>query len=130
MKTKRQKSSSTQSNEYFDEQNMQIIQPYIELFTAFLNQNYNEELETSENLHDVTDISMPEAWYPEARQMKRNIIYHMGPTNSGKTKHAIEALMQAKQGLYLAPLRPLAWEIAETLQKNGKVCNLSTGQES
>jgi len=39
----------------------------------------------------------------------------MGPTNSGKTKHAIEALLQAKKGLYLAPLRLLAWEITETL---------------
>ena len=68
----------------------------MELFTAFLLQHYNEELATSENLHEFTDISMPEAWYPEARMMKRNIIYHMGPTNSGKTKHAIEALMQAK----------------------------------
>lgn len=61
--------------------------------------------------------------------MKRKIIYHMGPTNSGKTKKAIESLLQSKQGLYLAPLRLLAWEVAETLQKNGKICNLLTGQE-
>jgi ATP-dependent RNA helicase SUPV3L1/SUV3 len=58
---------------------------------------------------------MPDEWYPEARAIKRKIIYHMGPTNSGKTKNAIEALLQAKQGLYLAPLRLLAWEVAEKL---------------
>jgi hypothetical protein len=46
---------------------MRTIQPYIDLFTDFLLRNYKDELETSENLHDVTDISMPEAWYPEAR---------------------------------------------------------------
>jgi ATP-dependent RNA helicase SUPV3L1/SUV3 len=39
------------------------------------------------------------------------------------------ALEQAKQGLYLAPLRLLSWEVAETLQSRGKVCNLLTGQE-
>jgi ATP-dependent RNA helicase SUPV3L1/SUV3 len=39
----------------------------------------------------------------------------MGPTNSGKTKNAIDALAQAKKGLYLAPLRLLSWETAEVL---------------
>ena len=29
----------------------------------------------------------------------------------------------------MAPLRLLAWEVAEKLQNNGKVCNLKTGQE-
>jgi ATP-dependent RNA helicase SUPV3L1/SUV3 len=53
----------------------------------------------------------------------------MGPTNSGKTKNAIDALLQAKNGLYLSPLRLLAWEVAETLNEKGCVCNLITGQE-
>lgn len=53
----------------------------------------------------------------------------MGATNSGKTKNAIDALSSAKNGIYLAPLRLLAWEIHETLANRGKVCNLMTGQE-
>lgn len=90
---------------------------------------YSEEINTFETLRDVADISMPDEWFPDARLMKRKIIYHMGPTNSGKTKNAIKALLDAKQGLYLSPLRLLAWEVADSLQKNGKVCNLKTGQE-
>ena len=53
----------------------------------------------------------------------------MGPTNSGKTRQAIEALEKAENGIYCAPLRLLAWEIAEKLRSKGKVCNLHTGQE-
>lgn len=54
-------------------------------------------------------------------------MYHMGPTNSGKTRNAMIALEKAKFGLYLAPLRLLSWEIAELLQSRGLVCNLLTG---
>ena len=46
---------------------MRLLQPFIELFTDFLQKNYKSELEAAEELHEVTDISMPEAWYPEAR---------------------------------------------------------------
>jgi len=70
---------------------------------------------------------MPHEWFPEARQIKRTIHYHMGPTNSGKTKTAIQALMETKRGVYCAPLRLLAWEISETLSNNGIPCNLLTG---
>ena len=48
--------------------------------------------------------------HAEARKKNRRIIYHMGPTNSGKTYNAIEALAKAKNGSYLAPLRLLASE--------------------
>ena len=129
MKTKRARQKSIDKNNCFDFSEMLLLQPYIELYTDFLLKNYSDELETSTNLKDVTDLSMPEEWYPEARSMQRRIIYHMGPTNSGKTKNAIEALSLAKQGLYAAPLRLLAWEIAEVVQSKGKVCNLLTGQE-
>jgi len=57
----------------------------------------------------------------------RRFIYHMGPTNSGKTRSAIEALEKAKNGVYCAPLRLLAWETAEKLRSKGVVCDLHTG---
>ena len=53
----------------------------------------------------------------------------MGPTNSGKTKAALDKLMKGRNGIYCAPLRLLAWEISETLANKGVVCNLITGQE-
>ena len=85
-----------ESNEYFSAQVMMLVYPYLQLFNEFMRRYYKEELETFENLRDVADISMPDEWFPAARQMKRKIYYHMGPTNSGKTKAAIEALLIAK----------------------------------
>lgn len=72
---------------------------------------------------------MPHEWFPEARLTPRNIHYHMGPTNSGKTRAAIERLKLAKNGIYCAPLRLLAWEISEVMLNNGIACSLITGQE-
>jgi ATP-dependent RNA helicase SUPV3L1/SUV3 len=40
---------------------------------------------------------------------------HVGPTNSGKTHHALRALAAASTGLYAGPLRLLAHEIWERL---------------
>lgn len=71
-----------------------------------------------------------EFWlHSKARKMKRKIIYHMGPTNSGKTYHAINALAAAKTGCYLAPLRLLAGELYDTLNDRGVSTSLLTGEE-
>jgi ATP-dependent RNA helicase SUPV3L1/SUV3 len=67
--------------------------------------------------------------HAEARKMKRRFVYHMGPTNSGKTYHAIEALCKAKNGCYLAPLRLLAAELYDTMNQKGVVTTLLTGEE-
>lgn len=68
-------------------------------------------------------------FYPEARAMQRHFILHVGPTNSGKTYHAIEALANAYYGIYLAPLRLLAYEQFENLNHRGVPCSLVTGEE-
>lgn len=67
--------------------------------------------------------------HTEARRLNRKIIYHMGPTNSGKTYHAIEALCKAKKGCYLAPLRLLASELFDTMNSKGVKTTLLTGEE-
>lgn len=67
--------------------------------------------------------------HSEARRMNRKIIYHMGPTNSGKTYHAIESLCNAKKGCYLAPLRLLASELFDTMNIKGVKTTLLTGEE-
>jgi ATP-dependent RNA helicase SUPV3L1/SUV3 len=67
--------------------------------------------------------------HSEARLKKRKVIYHMGSTNSGKTYNAIEALSQAKNGCYLAPLRLLASELFDTLNQKGCSTTLLTGEE-
>jgi ATP-dependent RNA helicase SUPV3L1/SUV3 len=67
--------------------------------------------------------------HADARRKNRKIIYHMGPTNSGKTWNSIEALSKAKKGCYLAPLRLLASELFDTLNEKGCKTNLLTGEE-
>ncbi len=67
--------------------------------------------------------------HADARRLNRRIIYHMGPTNSGKTYHAIEALCKAKKGCYLAPLRLLASELFDTMNNKGVKTTLLTGEE-
>ena len=76
----------------------------------------------------VADMRRPEWWYPKARLSKRTIIYHGGPTNSGKTYHALEALKRAENGVYAGPLRLLALEVHERLNDAGVYCSLFTGQ--
>ncbi len=105
------------------------IKPYIPLYTDLILRFFEEEFEASKQLSAITDLTMPHEWYPEARKIQRKFIYHMGPTNSGKTKQAIDSLIKSKNGIYCSPLRLLAWEISETLSNYGVACNLITGQE-
>ncbi len=58
--------------------------------------------------------------YLVARSMKRKLVFHAGPTNSGKTHHALQHFLKAYRGVYCAPLRMLAHEIAE--RSNKEVC--------
>lgn len=67
--------------------------------------------------------------YPAARAMHRQFVLHIGPTNSGKTHDAIEELMRAETGIYLAPLRLLAYEQYERLNRADCPCSLVTGEE-
>ncbi len=67
--------------------------------------------------------------FPMARQMRRKLTLHIGPTNSGKTYEAIQKLQTADTGYYLAPLRLLALEGYEGLKDNGIDASLITGEE-
>ncbi|XP_047311575.1 ATP-dependent RNA helicase SUV3, mitochondrial isoform X2 [Impatiens glandulifera] len=78
---------------------------------------------------DFTDLTSPHTWYPKARRKKRNVILHVGPTNSGKTYHALKQLERSSSGIYCGPLRLLAWEVANRMNKAKVPCDLITGQE-
>ena len=67
--------------------------------------------------------------FPVARSLNREIIFNVGPTNSGKTYAAMSELKEAQSGLYLAPLRLLALEGYENLKKDGINVSLITGEE-
>ena len=67
--------------------------------------------------------------YPLARRMRRRFILHLGPTNSGKTWESIQRLRTAERGIYLGPLRLLAFEQFESLNLSDVPCTLVTGEE-
>lgn len=71
----------------------------------------------------------PKDEYLKARSMRRKFYIHLGDTNTGKTYNALERLKTAKKGVYLSPLRILALENFEKLNKEGVVCDLLTGEE-
>ncbi|KAK6913969.1 Suv3, C-terminal domain 1 [Dillenia turbinata] len=78
---------------------------------------------------DLTDLTSPHTWYPNARRKNRQVILHVGPTNSGKTYHALKQLESSSSGIYCGPLRLLAWEVAKRMIKAKVPCSLITGQE-
>lgn len=71
----------------------------------------------------------PETEFPQTRGMQRHFILHVGPTNCGKTYHALERLKEASCGVYLGPLRLLALEIHEKMKDAGIACTMLTGEE-
>lgn len=84
--------------------------------------------EVNQTVVDVASKPYKE-WFPEARSHKRKFYLHIGPTNSGKTHDALEALKKASAGVYLAPLRLLALEVGEDFRDEGIPCNIITGED-
>lgn len=77
----------------------------------------------------IADLRFPYEWFPNARSLQRKLHIHVGPTNSGKTYHALQRLEAAESGVYAGPLRLLAHEVFTRLNARGKCCNLVTGDE-
>lgn len=93
-------------------------------------QLYRESMQKALNKQIVELVpARPEMEFPKAREMDRHFILHIGPTNSGKTYHALERLRDASSGVYLGPLRLLALEVYERMKEYGTPCTMLTGQE-
>ncbi|KAM7268033.1 hypothetical protein ACFE04_010199 [Oxalis oulophora] len=99
------------------------------IFVEFCIENFPDEIKRFKSLVESADLTKPHTWFPFARAMKRKIIYHCGPTNSGKTYNALQRYMKAKTGIYCSPLRLLAMEVFDKVNANGVYCSLLTGQE-
>ncbi|KAF2361403.1 Helicase C-terminal [Trinorchestia longiramus] len=82
-----------------------------------------------DDLCKISDLTTPVNWYPEARSMNRKIVFHAGPTNSGKTFHAMQQFLQAESGVYCGPLKMLATEVFNKSNAQGTPCDLVTGEE-
>lgn len=81
------------------------------------------------NHQKLADFRYPIEWYPATRAMQRTFHLHVGPTNSGKTYHALQKLEAANSGIYAGPLRLLAHEVYTRFNAKGKPCSLITGEE-
>lgn len=82
-----------------------------------------------DELKNVSDLTEPANWYSEAREIKRKIVYHAGPTNSGKTHTALNDFFSSSSGIYCAPLKLLANEVFIKANTAKTKCDLLTGEE-
>ncbi len=92
------------------------------------------EEQHAERTRQSINLAEYPASFDVARRLPRRFIALLGPTNSGKTHKAMEALAKAASGVYLAPLRLLALENYERLleaERHGKplAVSLVTGEE-
>jgi len=94
-----------------------ITRLFVDFATGGDSPSSNTTVNVLRSIREATDFSHPAEWFPEARSIKRRIIMHVGPTNSGKTHQALQALAAAKTGYYAGPLRLLAHEIWDRLNK-------------
>ncbi|RMZ75889.1 hypothetical protein DV738_g5207, partial [Chaetothyriales sp. CBS 135597] len=83
----------------------------------------------AKGIDNVPDTRNPTEWYPQARQVQRKIHLHVGPTNSGKTYHALKQLEAARTGYYAGPLRLLAHEVYSRFRAQGMAMDLITGDD-
>ncbi|WPK27029.1 hypothetical protein PUMCH_004400 [Australozyma saopauloensis] len=114
----------------FNTKELALTNVLTNLFQQFYIANYvRPKITKTYYASENWDLRRPHYWYPEARKMRRKIVMHVGPTNSGKTHHSLKQFIEAKSGYYAGPLRMLAREVYERFKKDGVNCNLITGEE-
>ncbi|KAF8264654.1 P-loop containing nucleoside triphosphate hydrolase protein [Lactarius quietus] len=74
-----------------------------------------ETLDRMTRLRTAVDFTRIADNFPIARKMRRKLVLHVGPTNSGKTHTALRTLAASRVGAYGGPLRLLAHEIYQRL---------------
>ena len=74
-----------------------------------------ETLDRMMSIRTAVDFTRIADSFPVARRMRRKLVLHVGPTNSGKTHTALRTLAAARVGAYGGPLRLLAHEIYQRL---------------
>jgi len=99
-----------------------IIRRFVHSVSDLLIKKQRQEL-LARTIRDFKNL------FPMAREMRRKLTLHIGPTNSGKTYTAMQKLQEADTGYYLAPLRLLALEGYEGLKEKGIESSLITGEE-
>lgn len=102
-------------------------------FLEYVSSRHARRLQELKELVSVSDLRSPEIHYTLARAMQRRIVFHAGPTNSGKTFDALQALISLKasqRGIYCAPLRLLALEVFDKINAVGRAAVAADGSAS
>ncbi|WP_089336329.1 helicase-related protein [Blastococcus mobilis] len=84
-----------------------------------------------EKLAQQSWVAGAEPELPVRTTRPEHVVFHLGPTNSGKTYDSLVALAENRSGVYAAPLRQLAHEAYARLsaQLPPGTVGLSTGEE-
>lgn len=110
-----------------------LIDAEVEREAALINEKAEERRRVEDEKKRRADLQARlVAAFPDWSLIDRQhqeLIVHIGPPNSGKTHDALNALVDAGSGWYLAPLRLLAYEIFDRLNQRGVPCSLLTGEE-
>lgn len=117
---------------YDNEKTLQIIKNKIIKTTLDVHERRLAGLKrsiTRKVIQNIIEIDSFKNLFPEARKQKRKLYFLCGETNSGKTYTAFERAVKHKNGLYAAPLRLLALEGQQEIEKRGKLCSMITGEE-
>ncbi|MUG89875.1 helicase-related protein [Bombella sp. ESL0385] len=121
---------------YFDPAELKKCRPLLNSWRRGTSQKRDEEYDDSPQARKgnaaiarVAALDRFAAHFRTARALNRRITLVTGPTNSGKSHTALEALAQAESGLALAPLRLLAHEFREAMLSRGVPASLTTGEE-
>ncbi|MED6133001.1 hypothetical protein PIB30_024229 [Stylosanthes scabra] len=88
------------------------------IFVEFCLDHFPDDIKRFRSMVESADLTKPHTWFPFARAMRRKIIYHCGPTNSGKTYNALQRFMDARKGIYCSPLRLLAMEVFDKMMSD------------
>nr|WP_272495740.1 helicase-related protein [Bacillus pinisoli] len=136
------------SSEIFDELLDEYVEDLIELEKIPFDQGQHKEILFRDL--NLREVKMKEELLEQERQkeeearmledifgqvynssLNSNIHFtlHVGETNTGKTYQALQRMMSANSGMYLAPLRLLALEVFDKLNNEGVACSLKTGEE-
>lgn len=113
--------------EIFNQDIMERKRKEIEEQEKLKRKKEEEQRRKEEEKRMIDDIFGMEYSPPPGRNIQ--YILHVGETNTGKTFQAIESMKEAGSGIYLAPLRLLAFEIYDKLNEEGVPCSLKTGEE-
>lgn len=87
-----------------------------------------ELLDLYDSISSASQSNIPDL-FKKARKEQRHFVIHVGGTNTGKTHDAMAALAKATSGVYLCPLRMLAYEGREIIRSYGVPCSFATGEE-